>query len=81
MMITAAQQDTKQMVEYHKVKFGSALLLLALLCYLLPRNPSVSAFETYTDADADAMRRESFTSVLKSKTIFISFSTLDILWC
>jgi len=55
MMITAAQQDTKQMVEYHKVKFGSALLLLALLRYLLHRNPSVSAFETYTDADADAM--------------------------
>ena len=55
MMITAAQQDTKQMVEYHKVKFGSALLLLALLRYLLPRNPSVSAFETYTDADADAV--------------------------
>jgi len=55
MMITTAQEDTKQMVEYHKVKFGSALLLLALLRYLLHRNPSVSAFETYTDADAEAM--------------------------
>ena len=55
MMITTAQEDTKQMVEYHRVKFGSALLLLALLRYLLPRNPPVSAFETYTDADADAM--------------------------
>ena len=31
MMITTAQEDTKQMVEYHEVKFGSALLLLVLL--------------------------------------------------